>query len=141
MAESELHRNLVNIMYRWISRVWFDGDDAAVFVDDGKTSTGPAPPAILGHRPDVYAQSPGLTGVIVGEAKTPGDLESPRSQKQLSAYLSYCAGLPDSRLVVAVPWTHETSARALLRTIKKSNGTEDVQTNVMSHLDALSCLQ
>ena len=76
MAESELHRNLVNMMYRWISRVWFDGDSAAVFVDDGDTSTGPPPPTILGHRPDVYALLPGTTGVIVGEAKTPSDLEN-----------------------------------------------------------------
>ncbi len=137
MAESELHRNLVNMMYRWISRVWFDGDSAAVFVDDGDTSTGPPPPTILGHRPDVYALLPGTTGVIVGEAKTPSDLETRRSQDQLSAYLRYCAGQRDSRLVVAVPWTHEASARVLLSVIKKNIGTEFVQTNVMSHLDAM----
>ena len=137
MAESELHENLVAIMYRWILREWFDGASGQVYVDDGDQNTGPRPPTINGHRPDVFGQLRGSTGVIVGEAKTAVDLETQRSQSQLGAYLCYCAGRPDSRLVVAVPWTHEASARALLDAIKRNNGTGHVRTIVMRQLDAL----
>lgn len=141
MAESDLHKELVNVMYRWITRVWFDGDSSPVLVDDADANTGPPPPLVLRHRPDVFGQLPGSTGVIIGEAKTPGDLETPRSQDQLSAYLRYCADRADSCLVVAVPWTHEVSARALLRSIKQTSGNVHVETVVMSQLDATMSLR
>ena len=137
MAESDLHKSLVDIMYHWIQREWFDEDNGQVFVDDGDCSTGPRPPSVFGHRPDVYGLLIGSTGVIVGEAKTPADLETHRSLEQLSAYLRYCAVRPGSRLIVAVPWTHEASARSLLAAIKRTNGTEHVQTIVMRQLDIM----
>ena len=137
MAESDLHKSLVDIMYRWILREWFDEDCGQVFVDDSDVKTGPRPPAVLGHRPDVYGQLSGSTGVIIGEAKTSSDLETQRSQSQLGAYLCYCASRPGSCLIVAVPWTQEASARALMDAIKRTNGTEHVQTIVMRQLDVL----
>lgn len=137
MAESDLHKELVNAMYQWISFQWFNGDSWQVFVDDGDAKTGPRPPAVQGHRPDVYGRLHGSTGVIIGEAKTPRDLETQRSQDQLSAYLRYCADSNDSCLVVAVPWTHVAAARALLGAIKRTGGTGHVKSVVVSQLDTM----
>ena len=136
MAESLVHRRLVEILHRWVARQWVPGEGPAVFVDDGDGRTGPRPPMVNGHVPDVYAPSHGSTGAILGEAKTASDLESDRSLRQLTDFLRHCSFSKSSCLVLAVPWTHVIAARNLLATLKQRTETLDVKSCVISELDA-----
>ena len=138
MAESFIHRRLVDQMYRWVAHNWFEGDRSQIRVDDGKVETGVRPPVIEGHVPDLFALLPESRGVIVGEAKTPSDLETERSVRQIEGFLRYCSGWPESCVVLAVPWTHEPTARRLLAVLKRREGLESVDSMVMRQLDALT---
>lgn len=138
MSESNLHRELVDHIRLWVAREWFNGDDSEICVDDGNFRSGDRPPAINGHVPDVFAIIPGSRGVVVGEAKTPGDLETDRSEGQLTAFIRYCRRIQGSFLVIAVPWTHEVTARVLVRRLKENLGCTDVRSIVVRQLDVIN---
>ena len=136
MAESVVHRHLVEILHRWVARQCVHGKGTAVLVDDGDGRTGPRPPMVNGHVPDVYVPLLGSMGAILGESKTASDLESDRSLRQLKDFLRHCNFSKSSCLVLAVPWTHVVAARNLLATLKQRTETLDVKSCVISELDA-----
>ena len=61
----------------------------------------PYPPKIDGHILDVYAKTLVGESVVIGESKTPLDLESPRTKEQLTAFINYLDKRQKSVLVVA----------------------------------------
>jgi hypothetical protein len=62
------------------------------------------------YCPDLFASDLPVTFEIVGEAKTPADLERPRSHLQIQGFLDYLSLRPLSWLYLCVP--HPTVARA-----------------------------
>lgn len=112
MAESLRHKGLVLRIVAAVSETLQGCDDAMVCVDGSFDSAG-APRNIGGYRPDVYAT--GASIVVIGEAKPTWDVESPRTKRQLQAFLEHVEAHPSRHFVFAVHWTNSATARSVLR--------------------------
>lgn len=75
------------------------------------------PHQIEGYTPDLYASDLPCTFEILGEAKTPNDLKTDRSARQIAAFLDHLSYRPNSRFYLAVPAFSKTYAKTLLRGI------------------------
>ncbi len=112
-----------------------DGDSRIiVYVDLPESLPSDKPPAIDGYYPDLYCAAVDGQPVYVGEAKTVNDLESRHSRDQLAAYLRFLSVRGTGSLVVAVPWRAVPSARSLVRSIQRLNGTRSVPTFFLERL-------
>lgn len=77
---------------------------------------------VLGFVPDVTAADLQSSFHVIGEAKTPKDLETDRSLRQMTAFVSHIALLPGSCFYLAVPWGHEARAQLVLDQILSGVG-------------------
>lgn len=75
------------------------------------------PPRIGGFTPDIFVSDLPDTFRVLGEAKTPGDLESDRSLRQIAAFLDHLALRQRSTFYLAVPWLFIPRAQFLLRSL------------------------
>jgi hypothetical protein len=75
------------------------------------------PGTIEGFTPDVFASDLPATFEVLGEAKTPDDLMTDRSRRQLSAFLNYLAVRPNSTFYLAVPPFTKSRSEAILKTL------------------------
>ena len=114
MAESSHHQGLVLRAAKAV-RVALCGRDRFTCFVDGSTASDGFPPEIDGYRPDVYATTERI--VVVGEAKPPWDVESRRSEHQLSAFLHFVEQEPCRHMVLAVHWSSSATAKSVLRSI------------------------
>ena len=73
------------------------------------------PQRIGNYLPDLYAEDVPRTFVVIGEAKTQLDLVSPRSRRQLGAFLRYLALYDTAFFYLAVPALAKPAATALVR--------------------------
>jgi hypothetical protein len=135
MGESVQHMKLVRSLVGWVAQAYFDGDLGHIFVDSPEGLLSGRPPPLGGFVPDVYAQRLGPKTVIVGEAKTPRDLESRHTQAQLTAFLGHCTQVPGSVFVLAVPWPMTRFARSLLGAIQRHHRLPAVSTIVLDQLE------
>ena len=87
MAESSKHTSLVQIIINYIGREHSHVPGLGIVNDLSSPLHAEKPNRIEGFVPDVYAFDAPLTTVIIGEAKTPDDLETERSKKQITAFL------------------------------------------------------
>ncbi len=122
-------------MCEWVAAEYFADDVGQILIDtaDGKRFT--RPPKLYGFIPDLYARLVD-NGLIIGEAKTAGDLQNRHTQEQFTAYLKRCAEDRGSLFVVAVPWRVERAAKTLLRNIQRRNKTSHVEVVVLEQLGA-----
>lgn len=134
MPESLVHMRLVDSLSHWVSEALFRGDKGAIMVDSPGAGPHGRPPRVLGYVPDLYAEGARRFQVVVGEAKTPRDLDHPRTFEQLSAFLRYAAHYESSLIVVAVPWYVERFAKALLQRLVQQNALDRVSTHVLEKL-------
>ncbi len=134
MGESAIHIMLVEHMAEWVADELLGGDAAAVLLDLPSKGPSGRPPAINGHIPDLYVDEKTSSLLVVGEAKTARDLESERSEKQISAFLEYCALHTNVLVVGAVPWDRSRLAQSLLRMLKRRLGERSVETTVLEML-------
>ena len=81
------------------------------------------PSQIGGYTPDVFASNIPDTFRVLGEAKTPDDLESQRSARQLTAFLDHLCLREGSTLYVAVPLFYVPRARMLIRSLRGEHHT------------------
>jgi hypothetical protein len=72
------------------------------------------PRVIGGFVPDVFAVDAPETCRIIGEAKTPIDLETDRSRAQIEAFLGHLSRFPNSNFYLAVPLLYRNRAETLL---------------------------
>lgn len=72
------------------------------------------PQPIGGFVPDVFAVDAPETCRIVGEAKTPLDLETVRSRTQIEAFLTHLSRFPNANFYLAVPLLYRNRAESLL---------------------------
>lgn len=77
------------------------------------------PPQIGGFTPDVFASDVPETFRVLGEAKTPGDLESERSFRQIAAFLDHLSLRAPSTFYLAVPWLFVPRAQYLIRSLRR----------------------
>jgi hypothetical protein len=86
------------------------------------------------YVPDVIAVDSPETCRIIGEAKTPGDFETVRSQRQVAAFLSDLATAPRPHFYLAVPWVYSSRAGRLLADLVTAAGAQSVLTVVLRGL-------
>lgn len=114
-----LHDELVSILVEFISAKW-DESIVQILVDHGVTGAKSRPPRIEGYIPDLYARIISDT-CIIGEAKTPKDFESDRSQEQIVCFLKYAH---ENRCVffLSVPFMYHLAALGRIEYLASSNG-------------------
>ena len=133
MAEGATHKALVRRLQAAVSAAL--GPTAQGIVDrDG----GYRDPAwmIGGAFPDVRAFGRGLE--VVGEAKPHGDLETPRSLRQIAKFMRYVEQVTDAHLVLSVPWHSTPTAWNVLRHCANDWHAVRHRVHVLNGLSALS---
>lgn len=143
MPESRTHLEMVG----WISRhvrEEFNREGESSIITDTPDGRCPRPPVINGHIPDVYWEKSDLTMVVIGEAKTAGDIGSDRSMTQIAAYFSYLAdGVLDHgepwRLILAVPWMDRPFAVNLVGRMRRGSSRGRVMVTLLTEMGALEC--
>ena len=114
MSESRHHKGLVLRAVIAISTALSEVDEMVCLADEPSLPHG-RPPLIEGFRPDVYAKGGGIE--VVGEAKPPWDVETPRSERQLEAFIRHVEQDESRHLVLAVHWTTASTAKSVLRSL------------------------
>lgn len=117
-----------------------DGSRNRVLIDSVGRTSFYRPPSIEGYIPDAHVALSELGRVIIGEAKSFGDLESPRTEAQVTAFLRRCGMAQGSVFVLAVPWPLERHARDLLNKFQGSEELRRVETVVLSEANTLGRL-
>lgn len=132
MPESPLHNQLVRNLREWVESNLEGVEMPFVYSDNGSPED--RPPNILGHVPDLFYENPVEDMIIIGEAKTPRDIETRRSVRQLRAYLKYASKAQKSHLIVAVPWYVSRTAAAVLRGISRRDNISTVSVIIIPKL-------
>ena len=134
MAESASHIRLVNALVRWISKSYFNGETGSIFIDSPDSSLGSRPPRIYNYTPDVLVP-PGLAEIfIIGEAKTPSDLETNHSMEQFVAFIKKCSEFDNSLFVLAVRWDFVRLGYSIVRHAQKIADANYVKVKVLEKL-------
>lgn len=126
----------MQLLQDWVATAHFNGDSGNILVDSAESNRYSKPPTVCGFVPDLYARKDTVSGIIIGEAKTPGDLENNHTRAQLAAFLKKCAEETGSLLVLATPWYSERTAKALLRHVQRRTDMNHVDAVVLEQLGA-----
>ena len=132
MSESTLHRELVTCMANYVKENY---SNFMIVTDLQEKPGDDTPPNIDGYRPDLFAtlaNSPDFLRTnkadnyrgkekhyIIGEAKTPGDLKTKRSERQISSFLGYLNEQKVSSFILSVPFNSATEAKSKLNLLYK----------------------
>jgi hypothetical protein len=92
------------------------------------------PRSLEGYIPDIYCTFSRSDLVIVGDAKTPRDLESVHSMRQYEWFFRHLALHKEGLLVVATLWPSTNLAKHLLKKIRDSAGAGHVDIRVLNDL-------
>ena len=117
MGVSRDHERLVNDIVHWIERNHGD-KNYRLFVDRVDVLGASKPKKIGGYVPDVLCNLPAGGRAIIGEAKTPGDLEGRHTLLQLEAFMKHLAADGGGLLIVSTTWASSNSAKAILRRVR-----------------------
>lgn len=101
-GESALHSRLVERLVVHI-RNQHVAPRGLLLLADHHTHGMNRPTSIEGYLPDVFASDLPVTFEVIGEAKTPLDLETPRSARQIGAFLDYLALRSNTTFYLSVP--------------------------------------
>ncbi len=134
MGESANHIELVKKLTDWIILNFLEGDEGHIFVDAPDKNLQEKPPKIGKFIPDVYVNNISNNKIIVGEAKTAGDLENEHTKEQVAAFLSKCSEGKPGIFVFAVPWYLLGLAKSIIRRIQKKTLTQKVKVCVLEKL-------
>jgi hypothetical protein len=115
MSETIGHSRLVGVILKWVETRVHGISGVCVFCDCPSMLVTEKPSAIEGFFPDLCVVTAPALLTILGEAKTLPDLESPRSYRQLVAFLRFLAVRPGPQLVMATPWEALATAKSLVR--------------------------
>lgn len=122
MSESYLHKRLVAAVVQEISiRVSSGG---LLFVDGAHDLSNGRPPTLGFVRPDVFAR--GSKEVIIGEAKTAGDIDNGHTYEQLQIYFNYLAHEQRGELWLSVPYDAAGLGHRVCRQVRRTAGCESV---------------
>ena len=119
-GESARHVRLVEALIRTVESRHQPPRGLLIFADHHRFGTD-RPPTIGGFTPDLLASDLPETFRVVGEAKTPADLETERSRRQVLAFLDHLALYAGSVFYLAVPILSAPRARSLLCSVRHSD--------------------
>ena len=137
MPESAEHSDLVAILHSYIADRFCGGWEERVLTDSEGSASPKRPPPIEGYVPDAYVMLNEQGQVVIGEAKSIGDLENSHTEAQVAAFLRRCGMVEGSAFILAVPWPIERLARALLTNYRVREGLLQVETVVLSEMNGL----
>jgi hypothetical protein len=138
MGESAVHVRLVTVLVTWVSRIFLNGAENLILVDGALGVSQNAPPSIYGYTPDIYLSKNAKNIMVIGEAKTAGDLENNHTKDQFKAFMRKISEVKDSLFVVAVPWDMTVLARRFIEEQKKQLGGVVINTKVISEYDLVT---
>lgn len=121
-GESDEHVVLVSRLTAFVRERHGAAGNLALYLDDQRVGR-ERPQRIGGHLPDLYAQDVPRTFVVIGEAKTQSDLITPRSRRQLAAFVRYLALHEVAFFYLAVPSIAKPTATKLMRELEAAHGT------------------
>ena len=130
MPESRDHLELVQTIVTYVTTTWTACKALALLTDLPTLPAATRPPRIASFIPDVYAADVPTTEVIIGEAKTLGDLETEHAREQLKAFLGFLEHQKRGTLIVAVPW----QARATAYNVTKRMGATKARIIILDHV-------
>lgn len=111
------HEGLVEMIVKWLDQKGL-GPDAQVFCDTTDALGAEKPKKISGHVPDVFCYIPNSRHTIIGDGKTPRDLETRHTKDQLEAYADYLADYcATGELVIATRFEWASCARSILNSL------------------------
>lgn len=119
MSQSDEHRLLVlKLSEALVAR------HPGIFpIVDVQAAPGDAVPEMIdGHRPDLYAQLPNSAALIIGEAKTPRDIDNEHTRSQIRTFIAHLDQTQGSRLILATTGQGANSAKTLLRFMQMEDG-------------------
>ena len=123
---------MIAILHSYIADRFCEGRGERVFTDSVSSESRTRPPSIKGYVPDAYVMLNEQGRVVIGEAKSMGDLENSHTEAQVTAFLRRCGMAEDSVFMLAVPWPVERLARALITNLSVREGLPHVETLVLS---------
>ena len=137
MPESEEHSNLVAILHSYIADRFCERKVERVYTDSVISESHTRPPPFEGYVPDAYVLLNEQGRVVIGEAKSMGDLENPHTDAQVTAFLRRCGMAEGSAFILAVPWPLERLARAMLTNFQVREKLPHVETLVLSEANLM----
>jgi len=126
MGESAQHFRLVELIVQRIQAEHAANSGLSILVDSGPVASQRRPGRIGGYTPDVYARTVPSSFVVIGEAKSFGDLYQNHTALQLSAFLAHLRLEAHPLLIVATPLAAVGAARSLVRRIQRAQGATQV---------------
>ena len=134
MPESLCHQQLVDALVTWLAKHCLGDDTGAVLRDALDAGPSDRPPLVGQHRPDVYVAHQPSYKFIIGEAKSPWDLENRHTESQLTEFMTYCNNHPRSLFVLAVPWHRVPCAKNILNQLQRKCILTAVEVKVLEQL-------
>ena len=128
---------MVAVLHSYIADRFCGGRRERVYTDSVSSESRTRPPPIEGYVPDAYVMLNDTGRVVIGEAKSIGDLENSHTEAQIAAFLRRCGTAEGSAFVLAVPWPIERLARALLTNFQVREELPHVETVVLSEMNWL----
>lgn len=113
-GESATHVALVARLIEHVKQSHSPQGGLLIFADHHSNGRN-LPHRIGGFLPDVFASDLPATFEVVGEAKTIADLKSPRSQRQIVAFLDHLAVRVNSTFYLYVPPFARVQAKSIIR--------------------------
>ena len=111
------HEKLVGMILTWLDKKGL-GSDAQTFCDSVGVLGEAKPQKIGGYVPDVFCYIPSTQHTIIGDGKTPKDLETRHSKDQLEAFADYLVThSATGELVVATRFEWAPCARSILNSL------------------------
>ncbi len=132
MSQSDEHRLLVLQLSEALT-ARHPGISAVVDVQAAPGDT--VPPLLGGHRPDLYARLPDSGALIIGEAKTTGDIDNEHTCSQIRAFIAHLDQNQESRLILATTGQGADSAKTLLRFMQMEDGRSKTRIQVFDTCD------
>ena len=133
MPESACHAKLVKIILQYAEYALGCLQELMVQEDAIQPLRGERPPNISGHIPDVFVTDVPTTMTLIGEAKTPQDLHTDRSLRQMESFLDYLSIEPSGIFVLAVPLVAVANARNILFNLSQPFAAANTQIIVLDN--------
>lgn len=115
-----MHRHLVRLLSAHMTNV--NPIVLASFIDGGAFDRAGIPPLVDGHRPDVYAVEQITRRIVIGEAKTPEDIDNDHTRRQLAVYFQHVSEEPCGEVWMAVPLTSAGAAHRVCSAVRRRIG-------------------
>lgn len=125
MSEGVVHSLLVSALVQQIQER-LGAADLVVWADVPADGRYAATPAMGGLRPDVYARQKDTGTVILGEAKSARDIDTPHTRAQLRRFFEDLSPERDGLLWLAVPLSGSGPAIRVVRSVRIDSRCERV---------------